>query len=106
MEKKESDEQRKMEAEREQQIREHQAHHRKPTPYISPMEPLTRNSYGGGMYGAEQEEGVDQLRQGKPRVSETQSADGPAESSIIQPKHTPPSTGDRDLDITGQTYIQ
>ncbi|CAB4296058.1 unnamed protein product [Prunus armeniaca] len=35
------------------------------------------------------------------------SADGPDEATTRPPKHpSPPSTGDRDLDITGQTYIQ
>jgi hypothetical protein len=43
---------------------------------------------------------------GKPRASATQSADGP-EEPVARPKHTPPpSTGDRDLDITGMSYIQ
>ncbi|KAG8378067.1 hypothetical protein BUALT_Bualt08G0099500 [Buddleja alternifolia] len=72
-------------------------------PKISPMQPLTKDAYGGGMYAAE--EGPPQPA-GKPPASATQSADGPAEANI-QPKHKPPpSTGDRDLDITGQSYIQ
>ncbi|KAL0360419.1 UNVERIFIED_CONTAM: hypothetical protein Sradi_3726400 [Sesamum radiatum] len=72
-------------------------------PHISPMQPLTRDAYGGGMYAAEEGQ---PKQQEKPPASATQSADGPAEATI-QPKHTPPpSTGDRDLDITGQSYIQ
>ncbi|KAJ0085582.1 hypothetical protein Patl1_09422 [Pistacia atlantica] len=39
-------------------------------------------------------------------ASETQSADGPV-GPDIKPKHPPPpSSGDRDIDITGQSYIQ
>lgn len=73
---------------------------------ISPMEPTSKEAYGGGLYGKEEEEGKQHNKLNKPRASETQSADGPAEATI-QPKHTsPPSTGDRDLDITGQSYIQ
>ncbi|KAJ0025235.1 hypothetical protein Pint_09262 [Pistacia integerrima] len=42
----------------------------------------------------------------KPSASETQSADGPV-GPDIKPKHPPPpSSGDRDIDITGQSYIQ
>ncbi|TYI42830.1 hypothetical protein ES332_A01G125900v1 [Gossypium tomentosum] len=55
-------------------------------PHISPMHPVTHNAYGGGF--------------------ETQSADGPNEAKN-EPKHKPPpSSGDRDIDITGQSYIQ
>ncbi|KAL6990511.1 hypothetical protein U1Q18_043100 [Sarracenia purpurea var. burkii] len=72
-------------------------------PNISPMEPITRGAYGGGMYGTE----VGQPEKPrKPPASDTQSADGPAEPET-QPKHKPPpSSGDRDVDITGQSYIQ
>ncbi|VAI24778.1 unnamed protein product [Triticum turgidum subsp. durum] len=43
---------------------------------------------------------------GRPRASATQSADGP-EEPVARPRHPPPpSTGDRDLDITGMSYIQ
>ncbi|KAL5209324.1 hypothetical protein ABZP36_004947 [Zizania latifolia] len=70
-------------------------------PNISEMKPLTREAYGGGMYAYEERR--DPTR---PRASATQSADGPEEAAT-KPKHTPPpSTGDRDLDITGQSYIQ
>ncbi|KAL3840133.1 hypothetical protein ACJIZ3_024724 [Penstemon smallii] len=66
------------------------------------MKPVTKEAYGGGMYGTE--EGI--KPPAKPPASDTQTADGPAEATI-QPKHKPPpSTGDRDLDITGQSYIQ
>ncbi|PIM98985.1 hypothetical protein CDL12_28526 [Handroanthus impetiginosus] len=72
-------------------------------PYISSMKPLTREAYGGGMYGTKEGK---QKPPKKPPASATQSADGLAEANI-QPKHRPPpSTGDRDLDITGQSYIQ
>ncbi|KQK23797.1 uncharacterized protein LOC100823816 [Brachypodium distachyon] len=79
--------------------REHQP------PNISEMKPLTREAYGGGMYGSE--EGGGRTREpGRPRASATQSADGP-EEPVARPRHPPPpSTGDRDLDITGQSYIQ
>lgn len=72
-------------------------------PHISPMQPLTTEAYGGGMYGTEE---GGQTKPEKPPASDTQSADGPAEATV-EPKHRPPpSTGDRDLDITGQSYIQ
>ncbi|GMH18913.1 hypothetical protein Nepgr_020754 [Nepenthes gracilis] len=71
---------------------------------ISPMLPLTREAYGGGMYGKEEQQS--ERPPSKPPASETQSADGPVEPAS-KPKHTPPpSTGDRDVDITGQSYIQ
>lgn len=70
----------------------------------SRMKPLTYEAYGGGMYG--RDEGETEIA-AKPPASETQSADGPDEATTRPPKHPPPpSTGDRDLDITGQTYIQ
>ncbi|VAI10328.1 unnamed protein product [Triticum turgidum subsp. durum] len=57
---------------------------------------------GGGMYAAEE----GRREPGKPRASATQSADGP-EEPVAKPRHPPPpSTGDRDLDITGMSYIQ
>jgi hypothetical protein len=74
-------------------------------PNISELKPMTREAYGGGLYAAE-----DTAKSTKeiphPRASATQSADGP-EQQAPKPKHKPPpSTGDRDLDITGQSYIQ
>ncbi|KAL6649156.1 hypothetical protein ACP70R_013380 [Stipagrostis hirtigluma subsp. patula] len=75
-------------------------------PNISEMKPLTREAYGGGMYA---DEGEQRRREpGRPRASATQSADGPEEQEPAgRPSHPPPpSTGDRDLDITGQSYIQ
>ena len=99
------DEQKRVEMEN--QIKEETKHkvHEQP-PNISPMEPVTRCAYGGGMYGME--EGQPQkLPANKPPASETQSADGPVEFAETRPKHPPPpSTGDRDIDITGQSYIQ
>ncbi|KAK4771105.1 hypothetical protein SAY87_031637 [Trapa incisa] len=81
---------------------------RKKAPNITPLKPLTHDAYGGGMYGTEesqsQEEAVRQKN--KPPASETQSADGPS-GPTSPPKHKPPpSTGDRDTDITGMSYIQ
>lgn len=81
--------------------REHQP------PNISEMKPLTREAYGGGMYAAE--DNGRRRDPARPRASATQSADGPEEAMAAaeKPKHPPPpSTGDRDLDITGQSYIQ
>ncbi|KAE8808387.1 hypothetical protein D1007_15129 [Hordeum vulgare] len=76
--------------------RQHQA------PNISEMKPVTREAYGGGMYAAEE----GRREPGKQRASATQSADGP-EEPVGKPRHPPPpSTGDRDLDITGMSYIQ
>lgn len=72
-------------------------------PVISKMEPTTRGAYGGGMYGTEQGQPEKTF---KPPASDTQSADGPVEPRV-EPKHKPPpSSGDRDIDITGQSYIQ
>lgn len=77
--------------------------HEHQPPHMSAMQPLTKEAYGGGMYGAEE---GGQKQPDKPPASDTQSADGPAEATF-EPKHKPPpSTGDRDLDITGQSYIQ
>lgn len=73
---------------------------------MTSMKPVTKEAYGGGMYGKEEGE---VYKQPQHPASETQSADGPGEATLAQtqPKHTPPpSTGDRDLDITGQSYIQ
>lgn len=73
-------------------------------PHISVMEPLTREAYGGGLYGTDDDGAA--LKPPGPPASATQSADGPAQQ-VAPPKHKPPpSTGDRDLDITGQSYIQ
>ncbi|KAK8945540.1 hypothetical protein KSP40_PGU007355 [Platanthera guangdongensis] len=80
-------------------------------PHISDMTPVTLEAYGGGMYGKDDDDGGNggsmEQRQGKkPPASQTQSADGP-EENMPEPNHKPPpSTGDRDLDITGQSYIQ
>ncbi|KAG4162040.1 hypothetical protein ERO13_D01G093200v2 [Gossypium hirsutum] len=72
-------------------------------PHISPMYPVTHNAYGGGLYGTDQGKAK---KPKNPPASETQSADGPNEAKN-EPKHKPPpSSGDRDIDITGQSYIQ
>ncbi|XP_050365753.1 uncharacterized protein LOC126784327 [Argentina anserina] len=104
-----------MEEEREKQVREEmQRKEKEKDSVISEMEPLNREAYGGGLYANENlysGEGrrKDPSAEENPpvkRASDTQSADGPVEPSQ-PPKHKPPpSTGDRDLDITGQTYIQ
>ncbi|KAL3505474.1 hypothetical protein ACH5RR_035315 [Cinchona calisaya] len=72
-------------------------------PNISPTQPVQIEAYGGGLYGKDD----DQPKKPHPgRASETQSADGPLPPTI-KPKHKPPpSSGDRDIDITGQSYIQ
>ncbi|CAL9159767.1 unnamed protein product [Musa hybrid cultivar] len=72
-------------------------------PQISDMKPVTREAYGGGLYGTDDDGGT---AAEKPPASATQSADGPPQP-VSPPKHKPPpSTGDRDRDITGQSYIQ
>lgn len=87
----------KQEGKKEQKEQSHQPLH------ISPMQPTTHDAYGGGMYGTEQGQ---TKKPEKPPASETQSADGPDEAKN-KPKHEPPpSSGDRDIDITGQSYIQ
>ncbi|KAJ4823978.1 hypothetical protein Tsubulata_038203 [Turnera subulata] len=94
-----------MEKDREKQESEENVNH---SLHIAPMEPLTHGAYGGGMYGTEPG-GEQAQRPSKPPASDTQSADGPDEKRAdqVKPKHPPPpSTGDRDLDITGQSYIQ
>lgn len=73
---------------------------------ISDMKPLTKEAYGGGMYGHDDVD--DEIEQAAERklASDTQSADGPV-GPVVEPKHKPPpSTGDPDVDITGQSYIQ
>ncbi|XP_027356997.1 uncharacterized protein LOC113866314 [Abrus precatorius] len=73
-------------------------------PQISRMEPVTHAAYGGGMYGTEKGQ---QEKQTKAPASESQSADGPVDKDTIKPNNrSPPSSGDRDIDITGQSYIQ
>ncbi|MED6119216.1 hypothetical protein PIB30_009866 [Stylosanthes scabra] len=78
-------------------------------PQISKMEPVTHGAYGGGMYGTEkgqqQEDRENEKKQTKAPASESQSADGPVDKDAIKFKHHPPSSGDRDIDITGQSYI-
>ncbi|PRQ27326.1 hypothetical protein RchiOBHm_Chr6g0304161 [Rosa chinensis] len=99
-----------MEEEREKQVREEvQRKEKEKHGVISDMKPLNREAYGGGLYANEKHYSGEAAAEEKPhlgRASDTQSADGPVEPSP-PPKHKPPpSTGDRDLDITGQTYIQ
>ncbi|KAL4557575.1 hypothetical protein LXL04_035758 [Taraxacum kok-saghyz] len=70
-------------------------------PTISTMEPLTHEAYGGGMYGKDDDKSPPKNPKERP-ASETQSADGPSETTPVELKHKPPpSSGDRDIDITG-----
>ncbi|KAL1225073.1 hypothetical protein V5N11_019205 [Cardamine amara subsp. amara] len=81
-------------------------------PYISEMQPVTHEAYGGGLYGKDDDEKEAKNIEKEPNkphhpASETQSADGPDDAKTMTPKHKPPpSSGDRDIDITGQSYIQ
>lgn len=71
---------------------------------ISRMMPVTQEAYGGGLYGTEPR--GSQVQPRRPPASDTQAADGSPLASG-EPKHPPPpSSGDRDIDITGQSYIQ
>ncbi|KAJ7966952.1 Transcription activator-like protein [Quillaja saponaria] len=82
---------------------ENRKQEKKEAPNISRMEPVTHGAYGGGLYGTEKGQPEKPV---KPSASDTQSADAPVESTTL-PKHPPPpSSGDRDIDITGQSYIQ
>ncbi|CAF1701033.1 BnaC03g23640D [Brassica napus] len=89
-------------------------------PYVSQMQPVTHEAYGGGLYGMDDEKEKeaktierdakniekDPHQHHRP-ASETQSAEGPDEAKTTKPKHRPPpSSGDRDIDVTGQSYIQ
>ncbi|KAF6159814.1 hypothetical protein GIB67_030072 [Kingdonia uniflora] len=81
-----------------------QQQHKKPDQdhQVPEMKPINIEAYGGGLYGKDDGE----TRENKPPASDTQSADGPTEPTM-EPKHKPPpSSGDRDIDITGQSYIQ
>ncbi|GLT99958.1 hypothetical protein SLE2022_173610 [Rubroshorea leprosula] len=83
---------------------EKEGQHINQQPHLTPLTPTTHGAYGGGMYGTEQ--GQAAKPPNMPPASKTQSADGPAEAKI-QPKYPPPpSSGDRDIDVTGQSYIQ
>ncbi|KAF7817680.1 transcription activator-like protein [Senna tora] len=69
------------------------------------MKAVTEGAYGGGMYGTDDTQGKKENKNHKAPASQTQSADGPLEVDHPNPKH-PPSSGDRAIDITGQSYIQ
>ncbi|RWR92978.1 transcription activator-like protein [Cinnamomum micranthum f. kanehirae] len=84
------------------------------------MQPVTEGANGGGLYGTEKGSSEDPRKASashsqsadgpedprKASASHSQSADGP-EDPEVEPKHKPPPpTGDRDVDITGQSYIQ
>ncbi|KAK7828089.1 uncharacterized protein LOC112003960 [Quercus suber] len=85
------------EKEKERDKEEEDVEKQKQAPNITPMKAVTHDAYGGGMYGTEPGQPKKPV---KPPASETLS-DGPVEA-IPKPKHTPPpSTGDRDIDITG-----
>lgn len=79
---------------------------------ISDLQPVQEEAYGGGLYGKDDDQEVKQSprRNGSkvimsPRACDFQSADGPPVSPSSKVR-SPRSTGDRDLDITGQAYIQ
>ncbi|GMP81827.1 hypothetical protein CsSME_00036407 [Camellia sinensis var. sinensis] len=97
------EEEKKKEVAAEEEEAEYQRRRQHQPPNISPMVATTKGAYGGGMYGTY--EGQPE----KPRkaaTSDTLSADGRVEP-VAEPKNKPPpSTGDRDVDITGQSYIQ
>ncbi|KAK1388610.1 Mediator of RNA polymerase II transcription subunit 26 [Heracleum sosnowskyi] len=87
------------------QQQEEETHHNTSL-FISDMEPLTKEAYGGGMYGHDDDDTEQPENTERKPASDTQSADGPV-GPVVEPKHKPPpSTGDRDIDITGQSYIQ
>ncbi|KAL6511924.1 hypothetical protein OROGR_021521 [Orobanche gracilis] len=92
-----------MEGEKNKQETEAAAGQKHQPPHISTMQPLTKEAYGGGMYGTDDGE---PKQPGKPPASLTQSADGPEEATVEPMHKPPPSTGDRGLDIIGQSYIQ
>jgi hypothetical protein len=75
---------------------------------ISDLKPVTQEAYGGGLYGTEKD--APQRPKDRPPASQSQSADAlagdvsPAKNPLSRPP--PPSSGDRDVDITGQSYIQ
>lgn len=71
---------------------------------IAELKSMTENAYGGGLYGTEDDGSPPK----KPmaHASDFQSAEGP---SSDMPKHKDVrshSSGDRGVDITGQSYIQ
>ncbi|KAE8649958.1 hypothetical protein Csa_012377 [Cucumis sativus] len=68
--------------------------------------PLTECAYGGGMYGTDDKGDQDSLQIKKVPASTTQSADGPVVAEMKLKHPPPPSSGDRDIDITGQSYFQ
>jgi hypothetical protein len=72
---------------------------------VSDMQPLTEDSYGGGLYG--HDAANTPTSQHTCHASDFQSAEG-QESDMPDRKgvHEPPSSGDRATDITGISYIQ
>ncbi|GLJ24455.1 hypothetical protein SUGI_0466990 [Cryptomeria japonica] len=90
--------------------KESPGHTEAPTRPAADMKPLTKEAYGGGMYGTDDKKTA-QERANRPPASDSQSVDGlaagdsaPSEKILSHPP--PPSSGDRDIDITGQSYIQ
>ncbi|ERM98974.1 hypothetical protein AMTRI_Chr09g35470 [Amborella trichopoda] len=74
---------------------------------MSLMRPVTEGAYGGGLYGTDDGGAPkQQMPVQRQPASDTQSADGPVVEPSVPKHEPPPSTGDRDLDITGQSYIQ
>ncbi|KAL8088415.1 uncharacterized protein LOC141697898 [Apium graveolens] len=98
----------KLKGHKQEEEEEEEERHGNTSLLISDMKPLTKEAYGGGMYGHDdEEEEEEEIEQPERKLaSDTQSADGPV-GPVVEPKHKPPpSTGDRDVDITGQSYIQ
>ncbi|XP_022749978.1 uncharacterized protein LOC111299166 [Durio zibethinus] len=92
-----------MERKSEEEGKAKETEHIHQLPHISPMQPVIHGAYGGRMYGTEQGQ---KKKEEKPPASKTQSADGPDEAKN-EPRHKPPpSSGDLDIDISGQSYIQ
>lgn len=71
---------------------------------IAELKSMTENAYGGGLYGTEDDGSPPKKTMA--HASDFQSAEGP---SSDMPKHKDVrshSSGDRGVDITGQSYIQ
>lgn len=71
------------------------------------MTPTVENAYGGGLYGMDPDGGSNRESENLGRASDFQSAEGLAsDMPAHHVEHEPASRGDKDLDITGQSYIQ
>ena len=75
------------------------------SPSISELHAVVSEAYGGGLYGTDDVPTVKPSNRTMVHASDALSAEGPPTTTPTR-VHPPPSTGDRDLDITGQSYIQ